>query len=353
MKQIACVLIAVLAFASQTATAQDEDKPDVRKEVKDVVSPEVVLTGLNNPTGVAVQPETGTVFVADSAAGRVIRVEGDKAQPVITDFPLSTYGKGPVYSIGPLGLAFTNKNTLVVGGGGYEDGKELLRIYRVPDPGKTIKADDMLHKLGPVEPKDDVTTTGEGNFYAVAVGKKAIYVTSNGDDTKGWVLKVDLEEGEPKGKLGPFLATKVATNVDAPVGIALDPNGHIVIGQMGEITKPNDSLLTFYSKTNGRKMLNVETKLHDIAGLAYSTKTGRLFAVDFAWADTGQGGLFRLERTFEDTKQGCKAVKIAALDKPTALAFAADGTLYVTEFGTAKDGAKEKSGRLLKFAPGL
>ena len=358
MKQVAYLMIVAIALVCQAASAQDaaaekKEKPDVRKIVKDVVKPEVVLTGLDNPTGVAVQPETGIVFVSDSAAGRVIRVVGGKAQPVITDFPLSTYGKGPVYSIGPLGLAFINKTTLVVGGGGNKDGEELLRIYRVPDPGKTIKADDMLHKLGPIVAEDDVTTTGEGNFYGVAVSKKAIYVTSNGDDTKGWVVKVNLENGEPKGKLEPYLATKVATGVDAPVAIALDPNGHLVVGQMGEISKPNDSLLTFYSSTNGRKMLNLKTNLNDIAGLAYSTVTGRLFAVDFAWIDSGKGGLFRLERTFEDLKQGSRAAKIASLDKPTALAFGPDGTLYVTEFGTAKQGSKEKTGRLLKFAKGL
>jgi sugar lactone lactonase YvrE len=353
MNRVACVMIAVLALMCQTVVAQDKDKPDVRKIAKDTVKPEVVVTGLDNPTGVAVQPETGIVFVADSAAGQIIRVVGNKAQPVITDFPIDTYGKGPVYSIGPLGLAFINKNTLVVGGGGNKDGEELLRIYRVPDPNKTIKADDMLHKLGPIAVKDGVSTTVEGNFHGVAVSKKAIYSTSNGDDTKGWVAKVDLENDEIKGELEPYLATKVATGVDAPVAIALDPNGHLVVGQMGEIDKPNDSLLTFYSSTNGRKMLNLRTNLSDIAGLAYSTVTGRLYAVDFAWKDASRGGLFRLEREFKNVRQGCTSAKIASLDKPTALAFGPDGTLYVTEFGTARRDSKEKPGRLLKFAKGL
>ena len=33
-----------------------------------------VLDGLNNPCGVAIQPGTSTVFVSDSAAGRIIRL---------------------------------------------------------------------------------------------------------------------------------------------------------------------------------------------------------------------------------------------------------------------------------------
>jgi glucose/arabinose dehydrogenase len=37
-------------------------------------SVETVVGGLNNPCGIAIQPETGHVFIADSGAGRVVRV---------------------------------------------------------------------------------------------------------------------------------------------------------------------------------------------------------------------------------------------------------------------------------------
>ena len=76
---------------------------------------ETVLDGLDNPCGVAVQPETNHVFVSDSGAGKVIRVVDGKAQAVIVEFPRDTYGKGPKYQIGPLGLTFLDKDTLVVG----------------------------------------------------------------------------------------------------------------------------------------------------------------------------------------------------------------------------------------------
>jgi glucose/arabinose dehydrogenase len=122
---------------------------------------------------------------------------------------------------------------------------------------------------------------------------------------------------------------------------------------MGEINKPKDSLLTFYSAKTGMKLLNAETGLHDIAGLAYSPKTGNLYAVDFAWMATEEGGLFRLDSEGQNTGS-LKAVKIASLDKPTALAFAPDGTLYVTVVGPKKqDENAPKEGQLLKFAPGL
>ena len=78
---------------------------------------DVVMDGLNNPCGVTVQPETGHVFVSDSAGGRVLRIVDGKPQDVITGFPKDVYGKGPKYDIGPLGLVFVDKDTLVVGGG--------------------------------------------------------------------------------------------------------------------------------------------------------------------------------------------------------------------------------------------
>src|SRR6185369_11734799 len=96
---------------------------------------ETVLGGLSNPCGLAVQPETGHVFVADSAAGRIIRVVDGKAEDVVVGFPLDKYGKGPKFDIGPLGLAFLDKDTLVVGDGSFVDGQEYVRVFTVPAAG--------------------------------------------------------------------------------------------------------------------------------------------------------------------------------------------------------------------------
>jgi hypothetical protein len=332
-------MLAVLC--GSTAVAQD-------KTLKAETA--VLLSGLDNPCGVAVQPGTGHVFVSDSGAGKIVRIDPakeGKPEDVITDFPQDVYGKGPMYNIGPLGLAFIDQNTLVVGGGGLPDGSELVRIYTVPAAGKTIKADAMKHSLGPIKPGDK-SVKGEGNFYGVAVTPTAIYLTCNGDDTKGWVSRVPLDGGKP-GALEPYIATKEATQVDAPVGIAINRHGHIAIGQMGEITVPGDSLLTFYSPKTGKMLMNIETGLFDIAALAYSP-IGRLYAVDFAWMDTKQGGLFRLD---DDGKGGVTPNKVLELDKASAIAFAPDGTAYVTVFGTAKEGSEEKPGQLLKVTGDL
>jgi hypothetical protein len=254
-----------------------------------------------------------------------------------------------MYNIGPLGLAFLGADTFAVGGGDKIDGEELIRVYKVPTVGAPpIAVDDAVHKLGPLPASGDVV--GEGNFYALVANEAALFGTSNGDDTKGWVVKAD-RTADGFGALERFIATKEAVEVDAPVGAAINHLGHLVIGQMGEITVPKDSLLSFYDARSGELLLNLETGLYDIAALAYSPK-GHLYAVDFAWMSTGDGGLFRLDgHKNEQGQQTVTAVKIATLDKPTAMAFGEDGALYVTVFGTGEAGAKP--GKLVKFAPGL
>ncbi|MEZ6152390.1 MAG: hypothetical protein R3C09_20005 [Pirellulaceae bacterium] len=325
-----------------------EEKPAEEKpaEEKAPVDPgttkgEVVLEGLNNPCGLAFQPETATLFIADSGNHKVVKLVDGKAVDAITDFPGDVYGKGPMVNIGPLGLLFLDKNTLVVGGGGLPDGEELLRVYSLPEDGSAIKADAMSASF-PLAATDELK--GEGNFYAMAATGDGIYVTCNGDDTKGWVSKATVSGNTVSG-YERYLATKEATEVDAPVGITISPDGYLVVGQMGEINVPGDSLITFYDAASKEMLLNVKTGLHDIAAVVYS-KRGQMYVLDYAWADSTQGGLFQvLEDTSSDT--GVRTKKITALDKPTAMVFDASGNLFVTVIGVAADGNSQ--GQLIKI----
>jgi hypothetical protein len=316
-----------------------------------LAAPKTVAGDLDNPSGVAVHAGTGHVFLAaHTGVYRLAPGTPGKLTAEVTGFKTDLYGKGPKYNIGPLGVALLGDKHLIVGDGSLVDGEELVRVFKIAPtpPAQPAAAESAEFLLGPIKAGAE-SAKGEGNFYAIAVSSKAFYVTANGDDTKGWVLKSDITDGKP-GELKPFLPTKPAVSVDAPVGITLSADEKtLVVGQMGEVNVPGDSLLTMYETATGKLVKSLKTGLHDIAGLAYSPKTGKLYCVDFAWVDTKQGGLYELTVTGDEVK----ATKIASLDKPTALAFDKDGGLYVTVFGTAAAGSTTPSGALLYFAAGL
>ncbi len=321
------------------------------------VAGKVITDGLVHPTGIAIHPKTGQLYVAESGSGRVIQVnpKDGKVTEVVTGSDLDLYGKGPKYKIGPLGVMFMGADKLFVSGGDQKDGSELVRVYDLPKKlEKPLNVNDVYASFGPVKDGPD-TKGGEGNFYAMAADKNGVYVTSNGDDTKGWILKITLPIKAGKNqKLAPFIATKTfIEEINAPVGITMSKKGNLVVGQMGAVNKPRDSWLTMYNPATGKGIAKAETGLFDISGVAYSPKTGKLYCTDFAWLAPKEGGLFRLDVSDKDGKVTVTAVKIASLEKPTALAFAPDGTLYVTVNGAANLEAKEKTGKIVQFAPGL
>ena len=306
---------------------------------------EVVLEGLKNPCGVAVQPGSGDIFVSDTAAGKIVRVVDGKAEDVITGSAQDVYGQGPKYDIGPLGIAFLDRKRLVVGDGGFPDGEEFIRVFEVPDKSQPAISYDQGIKVGALTAEGN--RRAEGNLYGVAITPTNIFCTCNGDDTKGWVATAKIN-GEKFGSLKRFIATKEEIEIDAPVGITISPRGEVVIGQMGEINVENDSQLTFYNAKSGKMLMNVKTGLHDITALAYSPR-GHLYALDFAWMSLENGGLFRLDKQ----GNGINAVKIMSFDKPTAMTFSEDGSLLITEMGVVTNGEQSGAGRLMRLEAGL
>ncbi len=304
---------------------------------------------LDNPSGVCVHPVTGHLFV--SSRQGIFRLAPGKPPKIyleVTGFPTDIYGKGPMYNIGALGVSLWGNDRLIVADGSRKDAEELVRIYKIADapPAKPNAEDTAEFTLGPV-PAGEISEKGEGNFYASVVWNDAIYITANGDDTKGWILKSEIKDGKP-GPLTGGIATKEQTEVDAPIAIAVSPDkASLVVSQGGEVSVPGDSLLTMYG-ADGKLTKKLKTGLHDITGLAYSP-SGKLYAVDFAWADTTQGGLFELVIEGEEVKPK----KILGLDRPTALAFDKEGGLYITVFSLGKDTGDNPAGGLIRVEPGL
>jgi DNA-binding beta-propeller fold protein YncE len=326
---------------------------------------EPVLVNLVNPCGVAVQPQTGFVYVSTRYGiycydPSYKKPKDHKAWVVIDGYPdhVGVWEIGSKYDVGPLGLTFLDKDRLVVGGGDRKPGEDVVRIFRVPNkplaPTDWMKFDTAMATLGPIKSGKD-TLKGEGTFYGVAVGADAIWVTCQGDDSKGWVAKSEIKDAKSSelklGELKPLIQTKTVTETSLPTAITLTPDGkELIVGQMGDTeSDATDSILAFYDPTNGTLKRKLKAGLRDLTGLAYSPKTKTLYATDLASKSSYNGGVFSLAIEGETVKP----TKIAPLEKPTALAFDAAGHLYVSILGPSEKARGTDSGALIYFKPGL
>ncbi len=362
LARLAVALFVTIHFAVRCSSAADEPKLKV----------EIVAGELTNPCGLAVQPNTGAVFISDTSAGQVVRFSPDapnKTTPIITGFPQAEDAKTKeqAYGIGPLGLLFVSETKLLVGEGSLEQSKDAVRVFELPSDGKPLAYDQAKQKLGPITAGE---AKGAGVFFGMTFSSSApLLVTGQGLDDKAWILRASTKADGSYDDLMPFVELNARNKIDALIGMAVNKRGFIVLGPRnldtkagqteneGKDSKQRTSALVFYSSKTGNQLMALPTKLHDITGLAYSPKTSRLYAVDFAWDDPKQGALYRLDAATIEGRSTVKALKLASLDKPSALAFTPDNTLYVTVFGSIpaepKSSKPVRPGKLIKITGDL
>jgi hypothetical protein len=148
-------------------------------------------------------------------------------------------------------------------------------------------------------------------------------------------------------KMSPFAASVRFPDDQQPIALAISPQGFVVVSSRGP-GEVQDGLLTFINPIHGLAVMELKVALPDITGLAFSPKSGNLFATAATRDDKDANGLFRIDDASAPGKPGCKATKMADLSDPAALAFAPDGTLYVTAIEKAES-STSKSGVLLRI----
>ena len=314
---------------------------------------EVLLTGLDNPAGIAFRPtrdsgETFELYLAESGAGRVLRVHSDPEEDpltVISGFTVSQSALEPGYRFGPLGLAFFSRAKLIVGDCGGEPGADQLAVFVLLNEPAVLEAKETDHTVGPLRIGDD-SVGEEFQFFSMALADQAVYLTSGATSMQSLILKAGGEANRLE-YLQVLVDTDRISGVSSPGGIAVLPSPRpplLVVATMGSFDQPRDSLLTFSLPRTGELVLSLITGLHDIIGLAYSD-SGQLYALDVAWTEEESGGVYRLDDVRVDGVQACRAVKIASVVKPISLQFAPDGTLFVTALGA---GVNDKQGMLIR-----
>ena len=303
---------------------------------------EIVAESLQNPRAVAIQPETGDLFVAESGALRVVRIVDGEAEEVVVGFSKDYTGKSPIYEIGPLSLLFLDRDTLLIGDGGREPGMDQIRVVTVPGRGEPpVKVNPDVDKR--LRLQSDDQHGADGNFWAMTKLEDYLLVTCGDDLRNGWIARSAIR-GNKLTTLRRFFSTVRSVKTRIPYGITTSPEGEIVVAQAGEIQDVGDSLLSFFG-AEGDFLDSFKTGLNDIYGVAYGPNQGRLFAVDFCNARPNEGGLYKLVAT----REGCRAVKLATLPRPSSLTFSDEGDLYVTTVGRFVEGTEFSNGRVLRF----
>jgi sugar lactone lactonase YvrE len=291
---------------------------------------ETVITGLHHPCGIALRPN-GTadkyeLFIADSAAGRIIKWSNhdrEKTADVITGFRAAP-ARDLVHQTGPLAVLFLDPGLMAVGAA--TDGKDLLGVYELPEDGTAISA-DLANSSRHAMPRptqaisDQVACTSMTRTRANDTVKDALVMIVRSANGPSILLKSRVQAGV-LGPPQPFSSIAFSANAESPGAVATSGSGRIVVA--------DEHRITFLNPLDGGAELELRTDLSTVSGLAYSPITGNLYASDFA------GGIYRIEDAGEPGKAACRTVKIADAARPTGLAFAPDGALYVTTFGAGE-----------------
>lgn len=351
MRRFATLLaISIIAAAKQSAIAFDE-VPPLRDETASF-QVEEIASGLNNPTGLAVRPTPAAkgpyeLVLAESGAGRVLRIETDKPKEidqVIVDFPIGTLELGDSHRVGPLALAFLARTKLMVSSEGGASSPDRVATYTLRAGAAAIDASQLDHAVGPMDQNIN-PGLADLKLCGLALSQDSCFVGSTTVD--GGIFKCDVAANRLE-QLRLLIDVKAKADMSTPGGIALIPEprpGFAVAALIGTAERTGDSRLVFFTPSSGEIVLDLPTGLHDIIGLAYSP-SGQLYAADFSANDEQAGGIFRIDDAQIDGRQTCQAVKIAALEHPFSLAFAPDGSLFVTAFGP---GANQSQGKLVRI----
>jgi len=273
-------------------------------------------TGLSNPMGVSVDA-SGTVYVADSANGRILKGSNGNYSQLIGGFEVSSYFG---FNIGPLGLFVAPNQTLLVGEGGGDTGEETVWQY------------DLNGNL--IKKFDPVPFGGNWNgFCVISSDNRLLAVSSNGDK-----IFHATPSGNTWNPLSMFIDTAAVSGV-APTGV-FEKNGILYITFHGGFFQTNGGMKTFDANTgtliNGN-FIGGFTPLNAITGLP----DGRLLVAEFG-NNQGEGNVWIV-----DPLTGQTMLLVSQISHCTSVAVAPDGTIYFTDLGTMNG----MDGRLWRLTP--
>ena len=336
MKRVFLILFLLVGISLGNAT-----RGEAAEEIGSVLKTETVLTGLNNPWGIALRsvrssPGTFEIFIAESGAGRVLRLwtkQGQEPATLIDGYPTASLHADSPWEVGPIGLDWVTPSKLAV----TTASEKQVRVYSVPPQSKAIEIADAEHVAEPSPATNRLSGTG---ITAVSASEYSAYFVLNSRSPSTGLLRSEIRGNRLK-RVSPFLSESRNSPSALAAGIATTPSGrpdYLVVARQ-VIGDDEQSRLTFFDPIRGTMALDLEVPLRNLAALAYSP-SGNLYAVDVQWDEPQRGAVYRLEDTRRDGKQSCRTVEVARVTRPIDLEFADRNTLYVTSLGEDVNASK-------------
>jgi hypothetical protein len=222
-------------------------------------------------------------------------------------------------------------------------------LYEIGDAKDPLSAEQMKQRIALPAPPE-VSELPHGGCYALSRTRPndtvpdllLVAVVGDGRVSDVWKLRIRAGTLSDMNRFTTKPGDDDAGTVLAAV--AVSEQGFVLTARRGA---KRDSVLTFQNPASGATVMRLPTELHTIAGLAYSTRSPNLYALDLATASPGEGGLFRIDDAGQAGRPACRAVRIQTIQKPTALAFGPDGALYITAWNDAN--GRSDQGLLLRL----
>jgi hypothetical protein len=304
------------------------------------VTVETVAHGLHDPRAIAVRPDTGSgameLFIAETGAGRVTKVvpgKSEKPADVISGFSTKA-----AHSTGVQSVFFLDRSRLVASGGD-DDGKPFVRLYEVPESNTPLAADQAKDDADLAENDQGPKLEAHG-FSHIARSRQNekvgdfLIVAALGDSQPTGIAYIPVRAGT-LADIFPIRLTGTSTDI-APTAITVAPSGYLVVASNRGGESEDSATFAFINPITRRIVMQIPASLTSVAALAYSPKTGNLYAAGVSKAEGRKSGVFRID-SGDPSSHTSIPVKIANIEQPTALSFAMDGSLYVTTSGNDKD----------------
>lgn len=283
-----------------------------------------IATNLNHPSGVAIHPVDGSVYVADSGHGNILRLKDGKTEVVVSDYPVTDDPKILNTVGGPQGLGFLeNGKHLIVGSGGWTPDLDRVDVYLVD---RLPTNSDSAHISAQLTAENTPDKKTQADFFGIACDTSTAWITGRGSPDSGWVYEFPAGENETKPTLRCGFSTWESTQTRYPTALAISPAGFLLVGLRGDLKQT--SALGFFDRGTGQLRAKFDIGVPGIIALDYHPITGKLFALINNPNAPDDNGLYKLVARKRNTI--CEAKLQIQIQDPWAMAFSKEGDLWVT-----------------------